>query len=811
MSAPPSSRRALPSGRLVVTGTAAVVVAGLGSIAALYLTGFHRDRLLGPASYEDFQAPGGSPTNQPPVYWSQSTSSIRLPSTGWRPLRVRMELRAPPEAPRDGVPVAISVDDARLGRIVAGHSWEERVVEIPPVASATHVSLQFHSRTFGEQRRGVGVRHVRVDSTLSVRGAAWAASTGLAMALGLVLVVARHGGSAVLGLNGIRRSLLGAFFFAAGAVVLGIGTFGGTVSLFTMSRILAAAILETSNLIVLMVLLVLPGWSVVATIWRRRAETDPEIAALLCVPVTLAMLAGLLIPLQVAGATPGAFTVAVGALYAMSAVATLGVAGRRRGTVQMLDAAHPVLILPLFVAAAAIFYLSVGVDSLEAISSWTHVSRRHLHRLPIDNHLSWLASETWQRHLEPNALAVSIWRIGDRGPLLAAVHSLLTRALEPAPTYGWYLRLGILLNALFAGGLFVWFSRVTGRRALSWWLAALVALNPWFFLNVYYTWPKLLGAHLVLAALLAIWSARSPDRLDYAIAGGLFGLGALAHPGALLSLPLLCLAVDRSRGALGRWLAFAGVLAVVMAPWMTYKRLYSPETYNLFITHYLDAKGFGQPIGETIARFFSEHPPDQQLAHRWSNLVDLWWRRVDWRAIAGFWTGRDAGGHLYAPEFFWPWHSTGILWFVLIPIGWCLAVARRDRSLDWQAPRGYTRRARPTVVAGVVGASLSLHAVLRWAPPNSHELPYLELLMLAGCGLLLIARLGTALLGVATFAVIARQWYYFEESARISTLRLPPMDSNGALFWLSCGALLFAAILLRNDAATLQGRAAGIA
>jgi hypothetical protein len=801
--------------RWLATSARLVLLAAAGSLAALYLTGFRYDALVPLASHRGFVPPQRPSGDGAIVYWAREQSVIAVPARPWRPRRIRMEVRAAPEAPPHGVALAVTLGDTTTKPIQVGHRWQEEIWDVgatPPDTDELVVTLA--GDVWGAQKRGVGVRNVRVTSGVSLRGAVWAAATGIAWALGCAWLLGRRGPDEARRLGAGQRPVAIVFALTATlAVLLGAATFGLSTSARVAGWMLTRGLVEASNVVFLLALLVLPGWAVVLKAAAWRAEADPEHGALLSVGATLAMIGGLLTLLQITGAPPVVFTWVFVALYAASGLVVLGTVDARQKTERFIDAARAVFLLPLLVACAAIFYLSVGVDTLDDVVRWSHPARRHLFALQIDNHLSWLSSETWRRHLDANALhTVAIWRIGDRGPLYAAVHSFLTRALEPSPEYGWYLRLGILLNAFFSGAVFIVIRRLTGHRGTAWLCAALVAFNPWFFLNVYYTWPKLLGAHLALSAMLTLWREPVPRSSDYGIAGGFFGLAALAHPGTLISMPVFCLFTlfgsERSRQALGRWVAFAAAFGLVLAPWLTYKSWYAPETYNLFTTHYLDRKGFGQPVGANIQRFLEEHPWNEQLARRTSNLVDMWWRRIAWPPILGFWTGQPVGSRLATPEFFWPWHSAGILWFVLIPVGWLVArgrglLGRTDShraTTDIEDRPGFLTRV--SILLALVAVSLSLNAVLRWQPSISHELPYFELTLLAACGLVLLRRQGRAFLALAGLAVLARQWSYFEQSARTSPLALPIMDVNGAMFWLTSVSAFAATAFIASESRT---------
>ncbi len=116
----------------------------------------------------------------------------------------------------------------------------------------------------------------------------------------------------------------------------------------------------------------------------------------------------------------------------------------------------------------------------------------------------------------------------------------------------------------------------------------LAATTPFLVHEVWFTWPKMLAAALVLAAAICVI-----ERRPFA-AGLLAGLGYLMHPVALLSLPVLgLLALWPLRGA--RWnrprimqgVGIVAGLAVFLLAW----RLYNGSHYdqNQFIEYFRNA------------------------------------------------------------------------------------------------------------------------------------------------------------------------------------------------------------------------------
>ena len=79
---------------------------------------------------------------------------------------------------------------------------------------------------------------------------------------------------------------------------------------------------------------------------------------------------------------------------------------------------------------------------------------------------------------------------------------------------------------------------------------------------------------------------------------------------------------------------------------------------------------------------------------------------------------------------------------------------------------------------------------------------YVEILLIAAVGLYLLRYLGRFYWIVAAFVILTRQSQYFRASAVISALKLPALDANGVLFWVTCAVLVSGAFFVRDPPAT---------
>ncbi len=536
------------------------------------------------------------------VRWARAYAKIEFPDSGWRPIHLTLQLREAEPAVPPGASVTLLVDDVPLRQVVVAPGWHDYEVTItrPAAVPAGRLALQLVSPTVEGRDASIGVGRVQTRVALtSARGAAWGTVGALLGGLLWLAFAVRAGEIAVPA--SWRRARF-ADLPSAGPVLAAIAVFGvligtlgyaqlgarlfavvwwipqalGLDSALPWVRTLATAPATLFHVVVIVAMMTLPGWFVLSSYPRARPG-DGDHDALLAMPITVALIGAAFVPLQWAGVGNLGFTVVV--LVAYGGLAGILAANReKRGALVLFVRANQLFfLLQVLVPLCALFYLTVGLHDSSQIVDWTWAARRNLHTLPNDNELSWLASLTWRRHLPADSLFSGLWRISDRGPLLAVVHSFLYRALDPGVEYfPHYLRLGIVLNGAFASAIFALVRQWSSSR-VAWGCAALVALNPWNFLNVYYTWPKLFGAYFLIAAMVVSWNATRPTLGHFVWCGALFGLGALAHAGNLLSFPVFFLfTIAMYARSATSWVHLASmpiVLGITQIPWIVYTRL----------------------------------------------------------------------------------------------------------------------------------------------------------------------------------------------------------------------------------------------
>ncbi len=202
-----------------------------------------------------------------------------------------------------------------------------------------------------------------------------------------------------------------------------------------------------------------------------------------------------------------------------------------------------------------------------------------------DSRISFHTVQLVANHLSPNepegAKYFAPWHFSARGPLagLAAVPLVLALGNHPPlaqPEQPWvpfdpqgfaaYRIVLMTLASLSLIALTALVKRVAGEQR-AWLAAALLALSPFFWHEVYFTWPKLITATWVLGAFQLLLDG-------HAIRSALFLGGAyLWHPLALLSTPVFnCWILGESRPPLYRRFfrscLFGLVVVGVMGAWL---------------------------------------------------------------------------------------------------------------------------------------------------------------------------------------------------------------------------------------------------
>jgi hypothetical protein len=249
-------------------------------------------------------------------------------------------------------------------------------------------------------------------------------------------------------------------------------------------------------------------------------------------------------------------------------------------------------------------------------------------------------------------------------------------------------------------------------------LAALLftAISGTVLVNTVYTWPKLLSAAFVLAALALVLEPTAPGARIGAGRMGLVGvlvvLGALAHGAALFALPILLLALlYRRRELTLRGIGLMAAAAVpTYLPWVLYQRLYDPPGTRLLSWHLAgipypqDSDVLGQ-----ITDAYSAAGWDTTIANKWANLTYPFSGRP--------WEGFSAEGldiHVRrATEFFTFSNAIGVGWVAALAVLVAVALATVRR----RAPDPFAVRVLVLLAFGLV--SIVLWALALFGPATT--------------------------------------------------------------------------------------------
>ncbi len=402
-------------------------------------------------------------------------------------------------------------------------------------------------------------------------------------------------------------------------------------------------------------------------------------------------------------------------------------AGRLLGSAALLGAAVVVAIscrrsaetrrALVSVLPAVAMLLGISVVTVALIGLWDTVRdpfelarSRFSHPLPIDNEIPQLFADKLAAGEDPRTFLAG-WQSSDRPPLqtglMLLAHDItgrlgLTRSAAGfsagvVAQFAWLPGIAILIRAL--GG--------RARGVLTGMLFA--AMTGTVLVNTVFTWPKLISAAFVLAALAVLVEHSSTgSRLSWqrlGLAGVLVVLGLLSHGAALFAVPIVLVVLLWRRRALTLRAAGAAVAisGAAYLPWVLYQKFYDPPGTRLLFWHLANI-GYPDPadggVVDQVTAAYADAGWDTVLANKWANLT-MPLSMGPWRGIGLH--DLDLGSHR-AAEFF--------TFSGAIGIGW-LAVAAVIAAVVLGAVRGRPRDGFAARVVLLLGASVL--SVLIWA------------------------------------------------------------------------------------------------
>lgn len=120
------------------------------------------------------------------VRWPRAYAKVEFLDCGWRPLRVRVWMRAPDESQSDAM-MTIGENDDRLERVVVSGAW--RSVDLTVTRPGRDLALQFFPERDEEAGEGVGIGNIELSPVLSFLSVSLAMFKGALAAFGLWVVV----------------------------------------------------------------------------------------------------------------------------------------------------------------------------------------------------------------------------------------------------------------------------------------------------------------------------------------------------------------------------------------------------------------------------------------------------------------------------------------------------------------------------------------------------------------------------------------------------------------------------------------------
>ena len=386
------------------------------------------------------------------------------------------------------------------------------------------------------------------------------------------------------------------------------------------------------------------------------------------------------------------------------------------------------------------------------------------YQLPGDNIIPWIFANKIL-HRESLLVIFGDWLSSDRPPLQTGIF-LLYWPFKVAGKAGlgfqlissgvqslWICAVWVLLRSLRAGA-----HRFTQ-------VLAFLAPSGFFLYNVLYTWPKLLGASFVLFAIAILITAlleRRPMTSREAVLASLcVGLGFLAHPGIVGTLPCFAL-ILLIRKAIS-WRAAAWGLAVLLAvclPWSAYQKYIDPPGNRLVKMHLAADGGVdSRSVWEAVKDAYRENPSSVIIQNKLKNIEGI------------------IGPHPLAGYGITPWPVPGVSG----NRGYLEAVEIDQREFIWNA-LGF-------LSLGVLVIPIALAKKIKLAIPYSGRLIAVAIINLLIWSLIMFGPRGTItthssygdvlllMVGLSGFILTLPQWV----GAIVFVLTV----ANDAVFWLS--------------------------
>jgi hypothetical protein len=371
-------------------------------------------------------------------------------------------------------------------------------------------------------------------------------------------------------------------------------------------------------------------------------------------------------------------------------------------------------VAPVALATGAVLLVTMGLTYLwtSRADLFSLSAIRFSHQLPWDNELQAIISNRLADGLDPRG-QLSSWLTSDRPPLQSGFQLLTMQVGDWLPLE----RPALLAHASVAAQL-VWVPaayavcRSLGHAPRSAVLAAVFAgFSGTVLLNTVFTWPKIMCAGLLLAAVAVALRYRTRPRTGEAVVLALLTAGgALAHGSGVFFVPVLIAVLlwGRLRTARPAYLLTGiGTAVLTYAPWLAYQRFYDPPGTRLL---FYQLAGVKEIVREPFLPFLLRRYADAG----WSEVLHDKMANLAWPVRSGPFDGFSLTGLDFharrVSEFFVL--STAVGWAALPLLGLvCAAVVTAARHRQNPAQ---VRTAVRLLAVSLLG--MILWALALWGP-----------------------------------------------------------------------------------------------
>jgi hypothetical protein len=413
----------------------------------------------------------------------------------------------------------------------------------------------------------------------------------------------------------------------------------------------------------------------------------------------------------------------------------------------------------LALVALGLLVLALGLLLLwgAPVDLYYAARERFSHPLPNDNELPAIIAARLLEGTDPRG-PIGSWLSSDRPPLQTGLLLLVQgdTAWTPIPEVTQSFATSVVSQLCWVPAVYALSRslRFSPRGSLG--AIVFAGLSGTVLVNTVFTWPKLLSAGFVLAALaiaidLRTRRVRSPFAATVAIAG-LAAFGILSHGAALFAFPVLAVVLWWARRSVSvAGLATGGLLAFVLyAPWLAYQRLYDPPGDRLLKWHLAGVIEVNDdPFLGLLVSAYRNLPFGTLVENKLANLaVPLGLHPPDGSRSLGILSD------LRAEQFY---SLVGALSLAVLPLALMLGTAARTRWSHRLGPTPATRASGLMVACGaavVVWCLVLFGPGTTWVHSGTH-VPILLATCLPMAWLIDRAPRWAGLLGIAQLGVLA--------------------------------------------------------